>query len=52
MSTIFFLIAITMIWYLPGLLVKSWKEEKADKKRKKKEQDREKAIERLYPKKK
>tara|TARA_Y100001968_G_C19312338_1_gene694866 strand:- start:321 stop:479 length:159 start_codon:yes stop_codon:yes gene_type:complete len=50
MSTILFLVAITMIWYLPGLILRSWKEDKMDIKLKKKVKDQEKAIARLYPK--
>ena len=55
MSTLFFLIAITMIWYLPGLLVRAWKEDKAEKKfnaeAKQKAAEQAKAIAKLYPKK-
>ena len=50
MSTILFLVAITMIWYLPGIIIKSWKEDKAEIKLKSKAKAQEKAIARLYPK--
>ncbi len=51
MSTLLFLVAITMIWFLPGIVLRTWQEGKMQAREDLKKEDRAKAIARLYPKK-
>tara|TARA_Y100001968_G_C19312128_1_gene694755 strand:- start:775 stop:954 length:180 start_codon:yes stop_codon:yes gene_type:complete len=46
-NPIFIFVLITVIWFIPGIIVRRFKESQQNKKKKKKQAD---AIEKLYPK--